>query len=248
MTFSIISVCYNAQPDDITKTFESLYSQTGVEYEHIVIDGASKPDTLNAIGKYRHRIAHFMSEPDAGLYDAMNKGLKLATNGMVHFLNIADTFVDTTALTQVADCATGSDIVYCNLYQPPRGVTVYPESMTPAWLYNEGICQQALFARRELFNRIGDLSLDYKIVSDNDWIFRAIKSGARLTRLDRVLLEVPLDGFSSNEELSKFERYRLKKTHFSPTQRFALETASVIRRIKWRLTHRHFSLSRTTKH
>ena len=89
--FSIITVCYNAQAV-IEDTIQSVISQTYHHVEYIIIDGASKDHTMNIVNRYRDRITSIVSEPDKGLYDAMNKGIKLATGDYLCFLNAGDSF------------------------------------------------------------------------------------------------------------------------------------------------------------
>ena len=90
-TFSVITVCYNAEAT-IEDTIQSVISQTYHHVEYIIIDGASKDHTMDIVNRYRDRIAIVVSEPDKGIYDAMNKGISLATGNYLCFLNAGDSF------------------------------------------------------------------------------------------------------------------------------------------------------------
>lgn len=97
---SIITVCYNAA-SVLEATMQSVLNQTYSNMEYIIIDGGSKDDTADIVSKYRSRIAVYVSEPDKGIYDAMNKGLKHATGEWINFMNAGDTFHDERVLEDV---------------------------------------------------------------------------------------------------------------------------------------------------
>ena len=99
--FSVITVCYNAQAV-IEDTIQSVISQTYHHVEYILIDGASKDHTMSIVNRYRDRIAIVVSEPDKGLYDAMNKGIRLATGDYLCFLNAGDSFHEDDTLLRMA--------------------------------------------------------------------------------------------------------------------------------------------------
>jgi glycosyltransferase involved in cell wall biosynthesis len=99
-TFSVVTVCFNSKAT-ITETIMSVRSQTGVSFEHIVIDGGSTDGTLDILENYRDGIAHIVSEPDEGVYDAMQKGLELANGTFTGFLNADDFFSSQQALLRL---------------------------------------------------------------------------------------------------------------------------------------------------
>ena len=98
--FSIITVTYNAEAV-LEDTIQSVISQTYHHVEYIIVDGASKDSTLSIIDRYRDRITRIVSEPDKGLYDAMNKGIRLATGDYLCFLNAGDSFHEDDTLQQM---------------------------------------------------------------------------------------------------------------------------------------------------
>ena len=102
MKISIITVCYNSAKT-IEKTFKSVAAQTYKDIEYIVVDGGSKDATLDIVAKYKELVSKSVSEPDKGLYDAMNKGIKMATGDLVGILNSDDIFTDDHVLENVAN-------------------------------------------------------------------------------------------------------------------------------------------------
>ena len=112
--FSIITVTYNAEAV-LEDTIQSVISQTYHHVEYIIIDGASKDKTLSIADRYKEHIAQVVSEPDKGLYDAMNKGIRLATGDYLCFLNAGDSFHEDDTLQQMVHTLTGNqlpDVLY----------------------------------------------------------------------------------------------------------------------------------------
>ena len=100
LLISVVTVCYNAA-DTIEKTMLSVLNQTYHDIEYIIIDGGSTDGTVEIIRKYADRIAYWVSEPDKGIYDAMNKGIKVATGEWINFMNAGDEFVDANVLDKL---------------------------------------------------------------------------------------------------------------------------------------------------
>ena len=111
---SLITVTRNAE-STIKRCIESVLSQDYANVEYIVIDGQSTDGTLSIINSYRHGIAYSVSEPDKGIYDAMNKGIKIATGDIVGLLNADDCFADTRVLSEVAEAFTNNEIDAFNI-------------------------------------------------------------------------------------------------------------------------------------
>ena len=107
--FSIITVTYNAEAV-LEDTIQSVISQTYHHVEYILVDGASKDSTLSIIDRYRDRITRIVSEPDKGLYDAMNKGIRLATGDYLCFLNAGDSFHEDDTLQQMVRSISGNEL------------------------------------------------------------------------------------------------------------------------------------------
>lgn len=111
---TVITVCYNAI-STIEKTIISVIEQTYPNIEYIIIDGNSNDGTIDIIKKYENKISHWITEPDKGIYDAMNKGIKAATGEYINFMNCGDTFYSSTAIQDTINLANiNSDIIYGN--------------------------------------------------------------------------------------------------------------------------------------
>ena len=114
MKFSIITVTYNSV-NSIEKSIRSVLAQSYPDREYIIIDGGSKDGTVDIIRHYSDRINYWVSEPDKGIYDAMNKGIKIATGDYLIFMNADDVFADTEVLQKVAGLIKAdADVIYGN--------------------------------------------------------------------------------------------------------------------------------------
>ncbi len=172
MKVSIITVVFNAE-DTIGDALKSVASQTHANIEHIVIDGASTDNTLNVIKQYSGRLTHIVSEPDTGIYDAMNKGIGLATGDVIGLLNADDVLQDDSVIAQVVEAhndptldACYADLVYVK-YHKLNQVTRYWRSRD----YKPGLCfrgwmpaHPTLYLKRRVYERAGryDVSLHYQ--------------------------------------------------------------------------------------
>lgn len=114
MKISVVTVCYNAA-DTIEKTMLSVLNQTYHDIEYIIIDGGSTDGTVEIIRKYADRIAYWVSEPDKGIYDAMNKGIKVATGEWINFMNAGDSFVNSNVLDRLMNFHKDGLILYGNI-------------------------------------------------------------------------------------------------------------------------------------
>lgn len=165
---SIITICYNEK--QIERTCQSIVDQTWQDFEWIVVDGGSTDGTLDVLNKYRDRINILISEPDKGIYNAMNKGIKLATGKWLNFMNGGDRFYNNCTLEQIfknktyhADVLYGRCMLFDNeLYLPHD----YVHNLTMSYFRDSSLCHQSSFIKRELFNLYGLYNENYKVVSD----------------------------------------------------------------------------------
>lgn len=180
MKVSIITVARNAAAT-IADTLCSVGGQTHPDIEHIVIDGASTDGTFQIVRRYAGPLAATISEPDRGIYDAMNKGIALAGGDIVGTLNADDTYASPTAVATVAaafadpavDC-TFADLVYVRPGNKGGIVRYYRSNrFTPA-LFARGWmpAHPTFFARRRLFERLGGYKTDYRIAADYELLIR----------------------------------------------------------------------------
>ncbi|MDE6556824.1 MAG: glycosyltransferase [Duncaniella sp.] len=214
---TVITVCYNAEAT-IERTLKSLDEQSFRLFEHLIIDGASKDSTLNIIAEHTSPNRRIVSEPDKGLYDAMNKGLALAKGDYVVFLNSGDRFHSPDTLLHVSDAMLENDypgIVYgqTDLVDNegrklgPRHLTA-PEILTTD-SFKDGmlICHQAFFVLRKI---TGKYDLKYSFSADYDWCIRCIDNSRRNFYLNEVLVDFLSEGMTSrNRRASLIERYKI---------------------------------------
>ncbi len=150
---SIVTVCYNAIAS-IEETILSVINQDYPDTEYIIIDGGSTDGTVDIIRKYEHRIAKWISEPDHGIYDAMNKGIDNASGDYINFMNAGDRFYDRTVLSRVCETASDEDVIYgdavmvteyCAFTQQPQPLSQFVRTLP--------FCHQAAFAKSSLMRK-----------------------------------------------------------------------------------------------
>ena len=198
---SIITVCFNIK-DEIERTCESIVNQTWQDFEWIVIDGGSTDGTLDILKKYEKHISVLISEPDKGIYNAMNKGIKIAKGKYLNFMNGGDSFYADDVLEKVfAGKDYDADVLYGNMnYIEAEGksqIRVFPKNVDAEFFRDDCINHQSTFIKRELFDKYGLYSENYKIVSDwEKWVIFAINNRS-FQQLDFVVANFVGDGISA---------------------------------------------------
>lgn len=175
---TVITVCLNAS-EYIERAIISVLGQSYPLLEYVIIDGGSTDRTVDIINTYVGRIDYFTSGPDKGIYNAMNKGIKASKGDIIFFLNADDYFYDNSVLENamrefISD--TNLMILYGDVLVN-YGNTTKVKSHSLAnrkFLYFDTICHQAVFSRRELFERLGYFDESYEICADYDWLLNAI--------------------------------------------------------------------------
>lgn len=202
MKISIITVCYNAIIG-IEKTIQSVLSQSYPEIEYIVIDGGSTDGTVDVIQRYAEMITYFISEPDQGIYDAMNKGINVATGDWISFLNAADNYYDNKTIESVFanKVPFSADVVY--------GYTVHVFSYgkfvrkrLPLDSFNSGMPfgHESSFVRSEIMKRYC-FDTSFKIVADYNFFYNLYKKGAIFHFVDVIISEYEnMEGASSSDK------------------------------------------------
>ena len=198
---SLVTVVYNAV-QEIEATMQSVLNQDYQDLEYIIIDGGSKDGTLEVIKRYKGRIAHLVSEPDKGIYDAMNKGLALARGRYVAFKNAGDTYTDgsLTLAMQVAQ-STNAAVVYGNTEKvwPAYGGndTVRSLLVSDHRLLKQRSCldHRSAFVRRDL-HRLFDTQ--YRLAADYDLFCELLVGGHRFEKINQVLSVMQGGGASDN--------------------------------------------------
>ena len=207
MKISIITVAYNSA-STMLEALRSVAQQTHPDIEHIVIDGGSTDGTVELVRAHGQHLAVFVSEPDAGIYDAMNKGLARASGDVVGFLNSDDVYASAGVLAGVArelaqddtlDAVLG-DVAFFDPARPQRALRRYrsgrfrPGLVAWGWMP----AHPALFVRRRVFTQVGNFRTDYRIAGDYEWVARAFGGGTlRYRHLDQVLVHMRTGGVST---------------------------------------------------
>lgn len=204
---SIITVAFNSAPT-IGEAIESVLGQDYPEIEHIVIDGGSSDGTADIVRGFGGRIATFVSEPDRGIYDAMNKGIRLARGRIVGMLNSDDTYSDNRAVSDLmgamqresVDSVFG-DVVYVDKEDTRRIVRHYrskrwnPRRFRFGWMP----AHPTFFVKREWYERCGLFSLDYRIAADFEMLVRLLHvAGVTYTYVGRPIVRMRSGGASAS--------------------------------------------------
>lgn len=201
---SIITINYN-NAAGLEKTIRSVTEQTCGDFEYIVIDGGSTDGSKNIIEQYAPKIRRWVSEPDKGVYNAMNKGITKATGEYLLFLNSGDTLKNNESLAVASRHLGKHDLVYFDLnIQGPAGnntLKTYPDRLDFRYFIFESLPHPASFIRKNLFDSIGLYNESLKIVSD--WAFFMIavcKKEVNYRHVSKTISVFNLDGISSNPQ------------------------------------------------
>ena len=231
--FSIITVNYN-DVSGLQKTVESVVTQTHTNFEYIVIDGASQDGSAAYIEKNQHFFAHWISEKDKGVYEAMNKGLRWAKGEYVLFLNSGDFFINESVLEKVARKVDDSKAIYYGnlVFRSAKKefIRTYPKQLEFSYFLKRSLPHPGTFIRRTLFDALFYYSEDYKIISDWEFFIYAIcKANVSYQHLEETISVFNLQGMSNNpknkalieaEKAKVYQRYFQKEyreavTHFA---------------------------------
>jgi glycosyltransferase involved in cell wall biosynthesis len=207
MKISVITVCYNAE-NTIEDTLKSVRNQTYGNIEHIVIDGKSTDSTLMHVTSGERYIAKIISEEDDGIYDAMNKGLELATGDIIAFLNADDYYKDVYILSSIAhkmeaenlDILYG-DVEYFSRENKERAIRRYNSGKFSPNKLSWGLmpAHPALFFRRSILGRIDGFRSDYRIAGDFEFIVRLFKcKDLKFAYLPKVFVRMQMGGISTS--------------------------------------------------
>jgi glycosyltransferase involved in cell wall biosynthesis len=216
---SVITVVYN-NVDHVERTLLSVLNQTYPHIEYIVIDGSSTDGTLKVIEKYKDRLAKFISEPDKGIYDAMNKGLSLATGDYVLFMNSGDEIYVPETIDQVFASADNADIYYGETemlndkgeslgqrrHKAPAGFT------WRSFKYGMSVSHQAIYIKRSL---VEPYDPRYKLSADIDWIIRAAKKAKTIVNVNQYVAKYLVGGMSKTKHRQSLqERFDIMKRYY----------------------------------
>ncbi len=214
MRISIVTVVYNNP--QVHNAIETFKSQDYENKEYVVIDGGSTDNTLDVLSRYGEMIDISISEPDGGIYDALNKGLRLATGDVVGLLHSDDGYTDSAVLSDVAECflRNRADVVYGDLqyvaYRKGRKKVIRhwvsgefnPRRLKFGWMPPH----PAVFIKKSVVEKIGEYDTTYTISGDYDYLVRLLQyPGLRVSYLPRTCIEMKVGG-ASNRSLGNIMR------------------------------------------
>jgi glycosyltransferase involved in cell wall biosynthesis len=257
--FSIITISYNAEAV-IARTLESVLSQTYEKVEHLIIDGASTDKTLSIVEDYKRRsdasgMGHkviIQSEPDHGIYDAMNKGLTQALGDYVLYMNAGDYFPSADTLEQIARSCKLNDLPFEQLPAVLYGNTdivdseghyLHPRRLQPpehlTWRsFRHGmlVCHQAFYARTDIAKNL-QYNTEYRYSADVDWCIRVMREGERaglpLYNINKVVACYTEEGATTRHHKESLkERFRIMCRHYGYLSTVLMHLWFVIRSMK----------------
>jgi glycosyltransferase involved in cell wall biosynthesis len=230
---SVITVCLNSSKD-IEKTITSVINQTYPNLEYVIVDGGSDDGTLEIIKKYGSSISQWISEPDEGIYDAMNKGINLSSGDWLIFINSGDSFSDADVLEKIINILNeekntsgNTGLIYGNalvvneelgieykLGKKIKGIRDFYFSFD-----KQPVCHQAVLFYRSLFKEIGPYDRSYILLGDYEWFIRFFsgKRGYIAKYINADIVKFQMDGLSFKMlEQALFEKKKIAVKYFPP--------------------------------
>lgn len=212
---SIITVCLNSEKT-IEQTIKSVLGQTYKNIEYIIVDGKSSDGTLDIINMYRSQIAKMVSEPDEGLYDAMNKGISMATGDIVGIIN-SDDWYEPYTVEEVVECIrkTNADLVYGDMLEiDVEGTKLMILEDIENLRGDLKVPHPTVFIKKEVYDMYGKFDIQYKISADLDLVLRLLNKGIKVERIKKVLANFRMGGISQQKvALSNKEVIQIGKKH-----------------------------------
>lgn len=225
MKISIITITHNSAKT-IQRALESVQSQTYQDIEHVIVDGASKDGTRELIEAYakKHTNVRWISEPDKGIYNALNKGIHLATGDVIGFVHSDDILYAPDSISHIAEAFAQQDIqvVYGDLQYVREGKVTRrwrSNDFNPASLKYGWMCPHpTMYVRREVYQQVGDYDEWFSISADYDMILRIFKSGFKSKYLPEVLVSMEVGGASNKNTCARLSKTQedfvaLRKNH-----------------------------------
>lgn len=207
MKISIITVCYNAA-GTLVDTLDSVAAQTYADIEHVVVDGGSTDGTVELVKNHGQRVSNWVSEPDRGIYDAMNKGVAMATGDVVGILNADDVYADDAVLTQVADVfadpaidACYADLVYVDQCDSSKIVRYWKSQAYEDGLFERGWmpAHPTFFVRKAVYEKFGGFDLSFPRQADFELTMRFLAiHKIKSVYVPKIWVKMRVGGVSNN--------------------------------------------------
>ncbi|MBR5276657.1 MAG: glycosyltransferase [Bacteroidaceae bacterium] len=235
MKLSVITINYN-NCNGLKKTIESVVNQTSIQYEYIIIDGGSTDGSVDVIKEYADKIDYWVSEPDKGPYNAMNKGARVATGDYVIFMNSGDYFYSNDIVNCFLFSNPTEDVICGNVYRSTGQIDIPPikENLTFLYFYKYSLPHQACFIKTSVQKQF-PYNENLKIVSDWEFFLKIlIINNGTYRKIDKIISYYDCCGISSiNHKLHANERVTILQSMFPNRilEDYRLNTASDFRRL-----------------
>lgn len=224
MKISIITVTWNSAKT-ISDTLESVLRQSYEDFEHIIIDGFSTDGTMEIVRSYENQYdgrLRYISEKDNGIYDAMNKGIRMSTGEVIGILNSDDFYRDSNVLKDVASCigendAVYGDLIYVDSVNLQKDIRLYSSADFKLWKFKFGLmpAHPSFYCRRNVYETFGLYVTDLPIAADFDFLIRVMyKFGIKTHYIHRNFVSMRIGGASSSGMKSLIQSLKDRKTVF----------------------------------
>lgn len=236
---SVVTVCYNAVRD-IEKTILSVVNQTYPNVEYLIIDGGSTDGTMDIVNKYKDKIDVIVSEPDKGIYDAMNKGIDRASGEWINFMNAGDCFVDENVVAKIYNQIEKNTVIVFGNHRvliDDRWTSIHPtpfyDVSTMRVFHGKGICHQCMFLRRAVAKEF-PFSLRYPISDDFYQVFNIYKKYPNAFEYrDIDVANFDSEGYScTHKEQAYYENFCIIYGDKAYNKAFLIKVFSLIRCVK----------------
>jgi len=219
---TVITVCKNAG-DNLINTCNSVLGQIDVNFELVIQDGVSSDHSLDYLKSLEDPRIHIVSEPDRGIYDAMNRAIDKAYGKWCIYLNAGDYFVSNKSLARIfTEAEAETDLfVFANYNEFDKTIKTYPRKISRYFLYRNGINHQGQLWKTDVLKKYLPFDLNYKILADQELLLRAFSSGITIktsSSVGIVYKDMGLSAMPSVQSLKNMEREHIRNSLFSPME------------------------------
>jgi len=210
---SVITVVYN-NVEHIEETIKSVINQSYKNVAYIIIDGGSTDGTVDIIKKYKKKIYYWVSEPDKGIYDAMNKGISHAKGDYINFLNSGDTFYSNKVISKIAEIINkkDADLIYGKFNASYSTYNIIKDNQIYL-KFGKGICHQTAFVKNRLLKE-NNFDKNYKSAADFNFFCKIMDNKKSVRKTKEIIINYRSGGFSSNKDVTYSEYYTIIKKYF----------------------------------